>query len=71
MTDLDADAALQLALLQGQSWMDATVAARVAVGAEAAAAAVMAALAETPPGFTGSGDASFLATLEALREVER
>lgn len=71
MADLDADAALRMAILQGQSWMDATVAARIAVGAEAAVAAVMTALAGAPPGFTVSGSAGFLATLEALSEVER
>jgi hypothetical protein len=71
MTEIDADAALRLAALQGQSWIDEAVAGRIAAGADAAVAAVTEALANEPAGLAACSVGSFLATLEALAGVER
>ena len=69
MNRLDPDAALSLALLQGQAWVDEAVARRIAKGAEAAVEAVMVAVGRTDPGLLAEDASDFLATLEACAEA--
>lgn len=66
VTRIDAGAVLALARAQGQDWVDATAAERIAAGAAAAVAAVEAAARSGAPGPLATDQAEFLATLESL-----
>jgi hypothetical protein len=66
MRPLDAATVLDLARLQRQSWIDESVAQRIAAGATAAVAAVQEVLADAEPGLLSSDAADFQGVLEAL-----
>lgn len=66
MQPIDADAVLELARAQQHDWIDADAAARIAVGATAAVAAVSAALRTVEPGLLVADGAEFLEVLEDL-----
>jgi hypothetical protein len=68
---IDADTVLALARAQGQHWLDAAAAERIAAGATAAIAAVSATLRSAEPGLLTAESAAFLATLESLADPPR
>lgn len=68
MRSIDTETALALARAQGHDWVDRAAAERIAAGASAAVAAVVAALQNAPPGLLAADAADFLATLESLAE---
>lgn len=68
MPQIDADTVIALARAQGQHWVDATAAERIAVGAAAATAAVSATLGSAEPGLLTAESAAFLAVLESLAD---
>lgn len=70
MPQIDADTVLDLARAQGQHWIDAAAAERIAAGASAAIAAVRATLHDEPGLLTAEG-AAFLAVLESLAAPPR
>jgi hypothetical protein len=65
---IDADTVLTIAQAQGQHWIDATAAERIAAGATAAITAVGATLRSADPGLLTAESAAFLATLESLAD---
>jgi hypothetical protein len=68
---IDPDTVRALAQAQGQHWLDAAAAERIAAGASAAIAAVDATLRSAEPGLlTGDGTA-FMDLLESLAEAPR
>lgn len=71
MQKIDAGTVLVLARAQGQHWIDATAAERIAAGATAAIAAI-AAMSETlrnaEAGLLTTGSAAFLDVLESLAD---
>lgn len=68
MSQIDADTVLALARAQGQHWIDATAAERIAAGATAAIAAVSATLRDAEPGLLTAESAAFAAVLESLAD---
>ncbi len=68
MPQIDAGAVLVLARAQGQHWIDADAAERIAAGAAAAIAAVSATLHSAEPGLLTAESAAFLAALESLAD---
>jgi hypothetical protein len=68
---IDADTVLALARAQGQHWIDATAAERIAAGATAAIAAVSATLRSAEPGLLTADSATFLDVLESLADPPR
>lgn len=68
MPTIDADTVLALARAQGQHWIDATAAERIAAGATAAIEAVSATLCSAEPGLLTTDDATFLDVLESLAD---
>ena len=71
MPQIDADTVLALARAQGQHWIDATAAERIAAGATAAIAAVSASLRNAEPGLLTTDNATFLDVLESLADPPR
>ena len=71
MPQIDADTVLALARAQGQHWIDATAAERIAAGATAAIAAVNATVCSAEPGLLTTDDATFLDVLESLGDPPR
>lgn len=71
MPQIDADTVLALARAQGQHWIDATAAERIAAGATAAIAAVSASLRSAEPGLLATDNATFLDVLESLADPPR
>lgn len=71
MPQIDADTVLALARAQGQDWIDAIAAERIAAGATAAIAAVSATLRSAEPGLPTIDSAAFLDVLESLADPPR
>ena len=71
MPQIDADTVLALARAQGQHWIDATAAERIAAGATAAIAAVSETLRSAQPGLLTTDSATFLDVLESLADPSR
>lgn len=71
MPQIDAAAVLALAQAQGQHWVDAAAAERIAAGATAAIAAVSATLRSAEPALLTAESAAFLAVLESLADRTR
>jgi hypothetical protein len=71
MPRIDAETVRALARAQGQHWVDAAAAERIAAGASAALAAVEATLRDAEPGLLASDGAAFADVLEALADAPR
>lgn len=71
MPYIDPDTVLALARAQGQHWIDAAAAERIAAGASAATAAVDATLRSTEPSLLTSDGAAFIDLLESLADAPR
>ena len=71
MPQINAGTVLDLAHAQGQHWIDADAAERIAAGAAAAIAAVSATLRSAEPGLLTAESAAFLAVLESLADPPR
>ena len=68
MPQIDADTVLALARAQGQHWIDATAAERIAAGATTAVAAVSETLRSAQPGLLTTDGEAFLDVLESLAD---
>jgi hypothetical protein len=68
---IDPDTVLALARAQGQHWIDAAAAERIAAGASAALAAVDATLRGAEPGLLTGDGAAFADLLESLADAPR
>lgn len=71
MPQIDAETVLALAQAQGQHWIDAAAAERIAAGATVAIAAVSATLRSAEPGLLTTESAAFLDALESLADPPR
>ena len=71
MPNIDPDTVLALARAQGQHWIDAEAAERIAAGATAALAAVDATLRSAEPCLLASDGAAFADVLESLADPPR
>ena len=68
MQKINADTVLDLARAQGQHWIDASAAERIAAGATAAIAAMSETLRNAEAGLLTTGSAAFLDVLESLAD---
>jgi hypothetical protein len=68
MTRITVEAVLELARAQQQDWVDVATAGRIAAGASAAVAAVMASAAALEPGLLLADSEQFADALEALAD---
>ena len=68
MPQFEVDTVLALARAQGQHWIDATAAERIAAGATAAIAAMSETLRNAEAGLLTTGSAAFLDVLESLAD---
>jgi hypothetical protein len=71
MPHIDPHTVLALARAQGQHWIDAAAAERIAAGAAAAIASVEATLRSVERGLLAGDGAAFLEVLESLADAPR